>query len=33
VSSGRLDEGLDEAPRYGWVSADMKRDWKTVYPA
>jgi len=33
VLSGQLDKGLDEAPAYGWVLADMKRDWKTVFPA
>jgi phosphoserine phosphatase len=30
---GQLVRGLDEAPARGWVLADMKRDWKTVYPA
>lgn len=33
VPSGRLDEGLDEAAGYGWILADMKSDWKTVFPA
>jgi len=33
VLSGQLDKGLDEAPGYGWVLADMKRDWKTVWNA
>jgi len=33
VPSGRLDRALDEAPERGWVLADMKRDWKTVFPA
>jgi len=28
-----LDKGLDEAPGYGWVLADMKNDWKTIFPA
>jgi len=32
VLSGQLDQGSDEAPRYGWVLADMKADWKTVFP-
>ena len=32
VLSGQLDQGLDEAPRYGWVLADMKQDWNTVFP-
>jgi hypothetical protein len=25
ILSGQLDKGLDEAPKYGWVLADMKR--------
>ena len=29
---GRLDRGLDEAARRGWLLVDMARDWKTVYP-
>jgi phosphoserine phosphatase len=29
---GRLDRGLDEAPRRGWILVDMKRDWKVIYP-
>jgi hypothetical protein len=32
VLSGQLDQGLDEAPKYGWVLADMKNDWKKVFP-
>jgi haloacid dehalogenase-like hydrolase len=32
VVSGQLDKGLDEAPRYGWLLADMRRDWKVVFP-
>src|SRR5262249_54983001 len=32
VLSGQLDRGLDEEPGYGWVLADMKSDWKTVFP-
>ena len=28
---GRLVRGLDEAPQRGWLVADMKRDWKTVF--
>lgn len=32
VPSGRLDKALDEAPGRGWVLADMKRDWKTIFP-
>src|SRR5215467_13982914 len=30
--SGQLDKGLDEAANYGWVLADMKNDWKVVFP-
>ena len=29
---GRLDKGLDEAKKNGWVIVDMKEAWKTVYP-
>jgi phosphoglycolate phosphatase-like HAD superfamily hydrolase len=29
---GRLERGLDEAPKRGWTIVDMKRDWKVVYP-
>jgi phosphoglycolate phosphatase-like HAD superfamily hydrolase len=29
---GKLDKGLDEAPKRGWVLVDMKKDWVTVYP-
>ena len=29
---GKLDRGLDEAPKRGWVVASMKDDWKTVFP-
>jgi hypothetical protein len=29
---GRLAKALDEAPKWGWVVADMKRDWKVIYP-
>jgi hypothetical protein len=32
VLSGQLDQGLDEATQYGWVLADMKEDWNTVFP-
>jgi haloacid dehalogenase-like hydrolase len=27
----RLDKGLDEAPKRGWVVVDMKNDWKKVF--
>jgi hypothetical protein len=30
---GRLDKALDEAKSRGWIIADMKEDWKTVFPA
>jgi hypothetical protein len=29
---GTLARGLDEAPKRGWVLADMKQDWKVIYP-
>jgi hypothetical protein len=29
---GRLDRVLDDAPRRRWVLADMKDDWKVIYP-
>jgi hypothetical protein len=28
---GRLDKGLNEASRRGWIVVDMKADWKKVY--
>ena len=28
---GKLEKGLDDAPKYGWKIIDMKNDWKTVY--
>jgi len=28
---GRLDRGLDEAGKRGWVVVSMKNDWKSVY--
>jgi hypothetical protein len=30
---GRLDRGLDEAGRRGWVLVSMKNDWRTTYSA
>jgi phosphoglycolate phosphatase-like HAD superfamily hydrolase len=30
---GKLDKGLDEAPKRGWILVGMKDDWKKVYPA
>jgi phosphoserine phosphatase len=29
---GRLDRGLDEAKQRGWLVADMKKDFKAVFP-
>lgn len=29
---GKLDRGLAEAPKRGWIVVSMKRDWKLVYP-
>lgn len=29
---GRLDKGLDEAPKRGWVVVSMKSDWSLVHP-
>ena len=29
---GRLDKALDEAIKRKWVVADMKQDWKVIYP-
>jgi phosphoserine phosphatase len=31
-SIGRLDKGLDEARKKGWIVVDMKQDWKVIYP-
>lgn len=31
-SIGRLDKGLVEAQAKGWTVADMKQDWKVIYP-
>jgi phosphoglycolate phosphatase-like HAD superfamily hydrolase len=31
VVSGQLDKALDEVADYGWVLADMKRDWNVVF--
>lgn len=29
---GKLDKGLDDAAKRGWFLADMKNDWKTIFP-
>lgn len=31
-SIGKLDKGLDDAAKYGWVIVDMKNDWNVIYP-
>ena len=33
VLSGQLDKALDDAARYGWLLADMTKDWRVVFPA
>ncbi len=30
---GTLDKALDQADAMGWIIVDMKKDWKTVFPA
>jgi hypothetical protein len=30
---GELDNALDEATAKSWTVVDMKRDWKTIFPA
>jgi hypothetical protein len=30
---GKLNKGLDEAPKRGWTVVDMKNDWKVVFPS
>ena len=30
-SIGRLDRGLDEAPKRGWVVVSMKDNWKRIF--
>lgn len=32
VPSGHLETALADATEYGWVVADMQRDWRTVFP-
>jgi len=31
-SVGKLDRGLDAAPKEGWVIISMKDDWRQIYP-
>lgn len=28
---GKLDKGLNDAPKYNWLIVDMKQDWKKLY--
>jgi phosphoserine phosphatase len=30
-AAGKLDRGLDEAPKCGWTLVSMKKDWKRVF--
>jgi hypothetical protein len=30
---GKLDKGLDEADKRGWVLVDTKKDWRAIYPS
>ena len=32
TSVGRLNEGLDLAPKLGWHLINMKNDWKVIFP-
>jgi hypothetical protein len=29
---GKLEKGLDDAPKYNWVLVDMGKDWNRIYP-
>ena len=29
---GKLERGLDEAPKRGWILVSMKNDWKKIFP-
>jgi hypothetical protein len=29
---GRLDHGLDEAPKRGWLLVSMQKDWQRIFP-
>ncbi len=29
---GHLDKGLNDASKYGWSIADIKKDWKVIFP-
>ena len=30
---GKLDTALDLAPKHNWLVVDMKKDWRTIFPA
>ncbi len=30
-SIGKLDRGLDQAPKRGWIVVSMQKDWRTIY--
>jgi hypothetical protein len=30
-AAGKLDRGLDEAPKRGWIVVSMKKGWKHVF--
>jgi len=32
-AAGKLDRGLDEAPKRGWTVVSMKKDWNRVFPS
>ena len=32
VARRKLERGLDEAGKRGWLVMDMKRDWKVIHP-
>jgi phosphoglycolate phosphatase-like HAD superfamily hydrolase len=29
---GRLDRGIDEGPRLGWIIVNMRDDWRVIFP-
>jgi phosphoserine phosphatase len=31
-AAGKLDRGLDEAPKRGWILVDVAKDWAQVFP-
>jgi phosphoglycolate phosphatase-like HAD superfamily hydrolase len=30
--SGTLEEALRDAPKWGWIVVDMKKDWRVIFP-